>query len=540
MFMQLILVSLVALGALLLFVSLFPTYRICQEEQLHIIGWKFLGMLIICFIFGYVLYGVTLFHSDYTPTLFIVALILLGGSVFVIMVVLLSLHSIKHITKLAAKERHRALHDELTDLPNRTLLQDRIDHSIVMAKREKKTVSVLLMDLDRFKEINDALGHFYGDYVLQKIAIRLRRVLRKSDTLSRFGGDEFAVVLPGSNIQHAKKIAQKIANAIEKPFMIEGHRLTVGVSIGITMFPDHGNDSESLIQHADLAMYEAKRSGIIYAEFNPEQDRMTWNRLIFMGELRDAMNKDQLTLYYQPKISAKNYELVGVEVLVRWLHPEKGLLAANDFILLAEKAGLLSTMTLWILEQAIQQLAEWKTKGHAITIAVNLSINNLQDLEFPEQVEELLEKYQVNPTQLTMEITETCMMTDPERVKTVVYKLKDLGIDMSIDDYGTGYSSLVYLRKFPATEIKIDKSYISNMLVDEDNAVIVRSTIEMAHNIGREVVAEGVEDKETLLALEEMNCDYLQGFYICKPLPPQKLCDWIEQAAWKEMIINGL
>ncbi|HIJ79647.1 MAG: EAL domain-containing protein [Desulfobulbaceae bacterium] len=482
---------------------------------------------------GYILYGVSLFFTPYSPTLLIVSLLLLGGSIFVIMVVLLTLHSINHITHLAAKERHRALHDELTELPNRTLLQDRIDHAISVARRDNHTVSVLLMDLDRFKEINDALGHFYGDYVLQKVAIRLRRALRQSDTLSRFGGDEFAVVLPGSNVQDAKKIAQKIAKFIEQPIMIEGHRLTVGVSIGITMFPDHGNDSESLIQHADLAMYEAKRSGIVYAEFNPEQDRMTWNRLIFMGELRDAMNKDQLTLYYQPKISANDHELVGVEVLVRWFHPDKGLLPAEDFILLAEKAGLLSTMTLWILERAIQQIAEWQGKGHVITIAVNLSINNLQDLEFPGQVEELLAKYKVNPVQLTMEITETSMMADPERVKKVVSRLTNLGIAMAIDDYGTGYSSLVYLRKFPAIEIKIDKSYISNMLEDEDNAVIVRSTIEMAHNIGRKVVAEGVEDRDTMLALEEMSCDYLQGYYISRPLPPRELYAWLEQGAGK-------
>ncbi len=463
---------------------------------------------------------------------FIVSLILFWGSVFVVMVVRLSLLSMQRIERLADKERHRALHDQLTELPNRWLLQERLDYAILQAKRRQETLAVLSIDLNRFKEINDSLGHFYGDYLLQEVASRLAKVMRESDTLSRFGGDEFAVLVPNASLEQTIQVCRKVTTVLDEPFIIEGHNLNVGASIGIVLYPEHGQDSETLIQHADIAMYEAKRNEVMYAVFEPGQDESTWKRLILIGELREALAKEQFVLFYQPKVSVRDKHLAGVEALVRWQHPEKGLIPPDEFIPLVEQAGLSKLLTNLVLDNALQQMAHWKKDGTSLTMSVNLSVKNLHDLEFPIDVERLLKKWQTNPSQLFLEITESSMLIDPTRVNKVVVKLKNLGLNLSIDDYGSGYSSLSYLRKFPAKEIKIDKSLIIDMIHNEDNAVIVKSTIDMIHNIGCEAVAEGVEDEETLELLEDLGCDLIQGFHICKPMSVQNIDSWFDAKSW--------
>lgn len=529
---QLIAIFLVFVGAVLLAASLGPTRKICREELIGGRGWQILGGLIVFFVIGYVLFcGFLVMHPVDIAELSIAA-VFLGGGVFVFLVVRSTLSSIGHIKQLAEKERHRALHDELTELPNRILLEDRVDQAILMAKRQKEPVATLFMDLNDFKQINDALGHFYGDYLLQQVAHRFRGTVREADTLARLGGDEFALVLPGAGLAEAEKIAQKLAASLEAPFLIEGHHLSVGVSTGIAIYPEHGLESGSLLQSADIAMYTAKRHEMVFAVYDPEQDRASMDRLILIGQLRSAITNDQLVLHFQPKISLRSGQLCGVEALVRWQHPEQGMISPINFIPLAEQAGLIRQLSGWVLERAIEQHAEWRDSGLRIPVAVNLSIKNLQDTEFPERLEELLEKWRMDPKQLTLEITESSMMTDPKRVKKVIGLLSDLGIKMSIDDFGTGYSSLAYLRRFPAMEIKIDKSFITDMLHNEDNAVIVRSTIEMVHNIGRQVVAEGVEDEATLDLLEKLGCDCLQGFHICHPLSSMDLCDWLRDSTW--------
>ena len=519
-------------GIVLLAFSLKPTRKICRRKHQLYTSWKFLAVLILFFIVGYILFLKIVLEAPASNLEMIVATILFSGAVFVIMVVRLSLTSIRVSEHLAALERHRALHDELTELPNRVLVEERLDHGLKLAKRHGNSLAFLLMDLVRFKEINDSLGHFYGDYVLQEVAHRMGAVVRESDTLARFGGDEFALVVLDTSPEQAVMISMKIADAIDQPFMIEGHSLKVGISIGIAMYPDHGADSDTLVQRADVAMYEAKRNEVIYAVFKHEQHRTTFNRLVLIGELRDAINNNDLFLCYQPKISIQDKALVGVEALARWQHPERGLIGPDDFVALVEQAGLCKPFTNLILDKALGQCAKWQQAGYHIPVSVNLSIKNLHDLDFPDDVDILLHKWQVKPEMLLLEITESSIVVDQERVVKVITELRKMGLQLSIDDFGTGYSSIVYLKKFPAQEIKIDKSFITDMLQNEDNAVIVKSTIEMVHNIGRKVVAEGVEDEDTMQFLVELGCDIIQGFHLCRPLPDNELQQWLDTTDW--------
>lgn len=531
--LKIISISMVAIGVLLLALSLIPTQKICRRRNQLYKGWKWLAALILFFILGYILYINILLKSIFVTTQhLIVSSILLSGSIFVVMVVRLSLASIRRSEHLTDRERHRALHDELTELPNRILIEERLDHGLTVAKRRREPLAVLLMDLVRFKEINDSLGHFYGDYLLQEVAHRMQGVVRESDTLARFGGDEFAMVLPATTLSQAVMISQKIATAVEEPFLLEGHNVNVGISIGIALYPDHGLNSETLILYADMAMYDAKRNDVIYAVFNPDQDRTTFNRLVMVGELREALLHKQMFLDYQPKVSIRKKGIIGVEALLRWQHPEKGIIGPDDFIPLAEQAGLIKSLTTLVLDKALEQCSLWEQAGLQIPVAVNLSIKNLHDLEFPAEVKKLLKKWQVPPHLLVLEITESCIIVDQERVASVVKDLKNNGIKLSIDDFGTGYSSISYLKKFPAREIKIDKSFVIDMVHNEDNAVIVKSTIDMVHNIGGQVVAEGVEDEETQHLLTDLGCDFLQGFHVCRPLSPKMITKWFQSTSW--------
>ncbi len=508
---------------------MFPPRKSAKDGIISTRVGKWLGALILFFILAYVLYVTILLNSLSTTQDLIVSTILLSGSIFVMMVVRLSLVSIR-------RSEHLALHDELTKLPNRVLMEERLDHGLMVAKRQREPLAVLLMDLVRFKEINDSLGHFYGDYVLQEVAYRMQKLVRRSDTLARFGGDEFALILPATTLAQAVMIGQKIAGAVEEPFMIEGHNVNVGISVGIAMYPEHGLNSETLILYADMAMYDAKRNDVIYAIFNPDQDRTTFNRLVMVGELREALQRNQMFLEYQPKVSTRKDGLVGVEALLRWQHPEKGVIGPNDFIPLAEQAGLIRNLTNLVLDRALEQCALWQQNGLQIPVAVNLSLKNLHYLEFPSEVKAMIEKWGVEPHLLVLEITESCIVVDQERVVSVVKELKNSGITLSIDDFGTGYSSISYLKKFPAREIKIDKSFVTDMVHNDDNAVIVKSTIDMVHNIGGHVVAEGVEDEATQHLLTEMGCDFLQGFYICRPLSPNQITEWFQSTSWRAKV----
>jgi diguanylate cyclase (GGDEF)-like protein len=423
-----------------------------------------------------------------------------------------------------AENEHQALHDALTGLPNRTLFRDRVQQAILSARRGEGHLAVMLMDLDRFKEVNDTLGHHNGDFLLQQIGPRLRHCLRESDTIARLGGDEFGILLTNlHDPTSAPQVAEKIRSALSRPFVLEGLTLSVESSIGIAFHPDHGTDVDMLLQRADVAMYVAKESHNGHEIYAAEDDLYSPSRLSLVGDLRRALGSGELIVYYQPKANLGSGEISAVEALVRWKHPERGLLPPDEFIQLAEHTELIKPLTREVMQQAFKQCRSWHDAGYDLSIAVNLSVRSLLDLQFPDDVAELLDEHKVRPEWITFEITESTLMADTWRAMAVLKRLSSLGIGLSIDDYGSGYSSLSYVKRLPITEIKIDKSFVMNMDRDENDAVIVRSTIDLGRNLGLKVVAEGVETQEVWKKLAALGCDMAQGNYLSKPVPAEEI-----------------
>ena len=428
--------------------------------------------------------------------------------------------------------QYQALHDALTELPNRSLLSDRIRQNILLAQREHHELALLVMDLDRFKDINDTLGHQYGDKVLQEVSIRMRAALRESDTIARLGGDEFAILLPNTSLSQAKALADKLLLIVEEPFLIGEQVLHVGGSIGITLYPQHGEDEVALLQRADVAMYVAKRGHLGSAVYDPDVDQHSLRNLALLGELRGAIERDQLLLHYQPKVNLKTGKVYGVESLVRWQHPRHGLMHPDEFVPLAEQTGLIAPLSQWALKEGLRTCCD-QFNELGLDVAVNLSVRNLQDPRFPNKVARLIDENNGDPGRLQLEITETAIMADPGRALDVLNRLSAMGVKLSIDDFGTGYSSLAHLKQMPVDELKIDKSFVTGMLEDESDAMIVRSVIDLAHNIGISVVAEGVETEEIYNRLKEMGCDAVQGYYMSKPLSVEDLLEWVKSSPWR-------
>jgi len=425
--------------------------------------------------------------------------------------------------------QHQALHDALTGLPNRNLFHDRLEVAMHVTDRENKPLSILMMDLDRFKEINDTLGHHIGDHVLQEVAKRLESVLRATDTVSRFGGDEFVMLLSGTSVDQALQVITKIRGAFETGFVVEGHVLNIEVSIGVTAYPEHGTDAHTLIRRADVAMYSAKINGAGFAVYDIKTDSHSPNRLSLIGELRRGIERRELLLHYQPKISLKTGAVYGVEALVRWQHPDKGMIPPMEFIPLAERCGLIHPLTEWVLDAALRNHYQWRLAGIELITGINLSVRNLQDLNFPDRIAASLKAWQIEPQWLELEITESGIMNDPLRALKILTRLDEMGVRLAIDDFGTGYSSLAYLKQFPVDEVKIDRSFVTDMLHDESNSVIVKSTIDLGHNLGMKVVAEGVENVECLNLLKSLGCDAAQGYYISRPLEAEAFVQWLAQ-----------
>ncbi len=427
--------------------------------------------------------------------------------------------------KQARDEAHfQALHDGLTNLPNRVLLADRLQQAILMADRDSGGLALLVLDLDRFKDVNDTLGHHAGDELLQQVAVRLRSVLRASDTVARLGGDEFAVVLPtAGDASLASRMARMIVQSLEQPFAIGDQQVGVGASVGVAVYPEHGNDAKTLMRRADVAMYVAKRGGGGTAIYSFEQDLNAPDRLELVGQLRNAIENDELVLYYQPKLSLSTGTCVRVEALVRWRHPRRGLVPPDQFIPLAEQTGLIRPLTKWVLSAAVRQCRLWKDAGRELEIAVNLSMRNVHDPELVDQIADLLRRWDVSPSLLKVEVTESAIMTDPTRALDTLERIRAMGVEVSIDDFGTGHSSLSYLKHLPVAEIKLDRSFVRDMHLNENDFAIVRSTVELAHQLGLRVVAEGVEDRATWDLLVALQCDAAQGYYMSRPLPAADL-----------------
>jgi diguanylate cyclase (GGDEF)-like protein len=414
-----------------------------------------------------------------------------------------------------AKE-HQALHDTLTALPNRVLFRRSIEHDL----EARRCVAVMLLDLDHFKEINDTLGHHAGDRLLREVAGRLRAVLHSPATVARLGGDEFGVLVPDvARSVEAGAIAQRLLARLREPFSIDGLTIEVDASIGIACAPEHGSAVEQLMQRADIAMYAAKEGGRGHMVFEPQLDRYSPRRLALAGALRSAIAGGEIVLFFQPKAELATGRIIGVEALARWQHPRLGLVGPSEFIPIAEQTGLIGPLTSHVLDAALRQVREWRDSGEELSVAVNLSARSFLDAQLATEVPRALERTGVPAGCLELEITESMLMLDPVRAKATLERLSALGLRVSVDDFGTGHSSLANLKRLPVDAVKIDKSFVIDMPHDRSDAAIVRSTIDLAHSLGLEVVAEGVESHEAWRRLEHFGCDLAQGFHVSRPLP---------------------
>ncbi len=436
----------------------------------------------------------------------------------------ISLDDVTGPSMAAAALRRQALHDELTGLPNRALLYDRLRHALREAQRTGATVALLIMDLDQFKEVNDALGHHHGDLLLIELSRRLESLLRECDTIARLGGDEFALLLTTDvTCEGAITVAEKVVKTFEQPTEVDGLSLQTNASIGIALYPDHASDADSLAQRADVAMYQAKRTGSRFSVYAAEQDRSSVRRLTLVAELRRAVELDELVLHYQPSVDFRTGAVVRAEALVRWQHSTHGLMLPREFIGLAEVSGTIQPLTRWVIQQAVTQARAWMDDGLDLGVAVNLSVRNLYDRELAPWIAAVLKDAGLPPERLTVEITENEVMDDPVVAMDVLAGVAELGVATSIDDFGSGHSSLSYLKRLPIDEIKIDRSFVSGMREDEADAVIVGAIVDLGHKLGLSVVAEGVEDAEAAQRLAALGCDRGQGFYLGRPVPAAEL-----------------
>jgi diguanylate cyclase (GGDEF)-like protein len=440
-------------------------------------------------------------------------------------------------SKLTVERLHQlATSDSLTGLHNRALFQDRLEQAITAARRSgtHPHVVLMLMDLDHFKEINDTLGHPAGDAVLRLVAERMKSVLRDSDTLARLGGDEFAILLPATveGRVAAEAVARDILGCFRRPFLHGDHELYLGAGIGIAIFPEHGEDVNTLLSRADVAMYGAKHKDVSCVFYDAASDPHSPRRLQLAADLRRALDLGEFVLHYQPQVDLRHRCVVGVEALIRWNHPLQGLLLPDQFLPTAERTGLINLLTDWVLTEALRQGRIWRANGLPLRVAVNLASRNFQQPDLAGRINDLVQRSGSALDSLGIEITENVLLGDIERDAKVLQRLHEAGITLSIDDYGTGYSSLAYLKKLPLNTIKIDKSFVSSMARDDNDAVIVRSTIDLAHNLGYRVVAEGVEDEEVLDLLDMLGCDCVQGYHVSHPLDAKGFEAWLRDAPW--------
>lgn len=422
--------------------------------------------------------------------------------------------------------------DVLTGLPNRALFNDRLQKAVEAAQSMHAGLAVLSMDVDRFKDVNETLGHQTGDLLLQDVARRLRNaVLGKADMdmVARLGGDEFAILLPGASAGAAQRVARKILEIFAQPATIESYALDAGMSVGIALFPDHADNARDLIRNADIAMYSAKRGGSGFAFYDTRHDQSTPERLSLLSELRQAIEQDHLAIFYQPKLDLHAAKSMYVEALVRWRHPQRGFVTPDRFIPFAEQTGYIKAITAWVLNAAFRQCAVWRLAGLPMEVSINISARDLQNPDFTRDVVRLLESHAVDPRWICLEITESAVMEDPLRALDTLERLHAMGFRLSIDDFGTGYSSLAYLKKLPVDELKIDKSFVKGLVVDADDAAIVRATIDLAHNMGLKVSAEGVEEAAILDKLRSLGCDMAQGYHISRPLAAAELDAWMSE-----------
>lgn len=421
----------------------------------------------------------------------------------------------------------RTLYDELTGLPNRTLLLERLQHDIQRAKRDGGQVSLLMIDLDRFKEVNESLGHQIGDCLLMEVGSRFAHCLNETDTLARLGGDEFGVLVSGAGPTAAVRVGESLLAALEQPVVLGETQLLAAASIGIAVYPDHGEDAQQLLQHADVAMYVAKRRQCRYAIYDQKEDESSVARLEMIRNLRETLESGSLQLAFQPLLRLKSGEVTGVEALLRYRMPEHGAVSPEVVVDLAEQTGLIDALTEQVLDKALAQVRYWERAGYRLDVAVNLSMQSLNGQGFGDKLDELLDRYHLSGDRLTLEVTESAMMANPRQAVETLNRLVERGVQIVVDDFGTGFSSLSRLKELPVHGLKIDKAFVMSFEDSASDRAIVNATVRMAQGLGLEVVAEGVETPATLEALKKMECNCAQGFYIARPMPPDRVLDWL-------------
>jgi len=422
-----------------------------------------------------------------------------------------------------------ATHDSLTGLPNRQYMTDALEHAIELAERMNDMVGYLAMDLNGFKMVNDTLGHSYGDEALIEAGQRISQALRDADVVARFGGDEFSVMM--HNVQGEEdvvRVAERIHEAFRKPFYLKGRAYSIGVSIGIVLYPVHANNVHNTVKRADNAMYHCKENQLAYVLYDPALDaqydeKESMYDVTLLSHLTTAIERDEFCLNYQPKYDSKTLEVVGVEALLRWNNPELGMVPPGKFIKLAEQVGIINDITIWVIKEGMRQLAEWNMQGDITTMSLNVSARCLHDLRLMDTIAEGIVKNNLHPGQITLELTETALMTNTDSAIKILVSLTVLGVKLSIDDFGTGHSSMMYIQKLPVTEIKIDQSFVLDLVNNQRNHKIIKAIIGLAHSIDCIVVAEGVETADDLEVLQDMNCDVIQGYYLARPMSPDKI-----------------
>lgn len=428
-------------------------------------------------------------------------------------------------------------HDRLTDLPIRALFYDRVERAIISAinnGKQQNNISILLIEIENFKDIYDALGRNSSDLILKQISTRLQGVTPRRDDVAKIDGNIFGLLLTDNpDPDQAEKFAQMIHKALESPFMINNLPVAVHPNIGIVYFPDHGEDVDTLVQRAGVALHVAQRSSKGYAIYDPSHDKHSPSRLTLITELKLAIERNELELFYQPKVSIKTAEICGVEALLRWNHPIHGYVPPDEFVPLAERNRIIKVLTQWVLKQAFTDCANWHKKGMPIKVSINLSAKDLHDPELPDLISGVAVASGIKPEWIILEITESSVMTEPESALSIIKRLHDMGYRFSIDDFGTGYSSLAYLKRLPLSEIKIDKAFVLDILASENDAAIVKATVNLGHNLGLLVTAEGVENNEIMTVLMEYGCDIAQGYFLSRAVPFEEICQWVINSHWK-------
>jgi diguanylate cyclase (GGDEF)-like protein len=438
---------------------------------------------------------------------------------------------------LEKQTAYASTHDRLTDLPIRALFYDRVGRAIVSAlaaSNPPQRLTILLIEIENFKDIYDALGRNSSDIILKQISTRLQGVSLGRDDIAKIDGNVFGVLLSQpSDTDRAEGFAQQIQKTMESPFMVDGLRVDIHSDIGIVHFPEHGEDVDTLVQKAGVALRMAQKSTQGYATYEPSFDKHSPLRLTLISELRHAIERNSLELYYQPKVAIKTGEISGVEALIRWNHPVHGFVPPEEFIPLAERNRMIKPLTQWVLKRAFRDCANWHKQGFPIRVSVNLSVKDLHDPELPDLISGVAVAADIKPEWIMLEITESSVMSEPENALGIIHRLHGMGYQFSMDDFGTGYSSLAYLKKLPLSEIKIDKAFVTDILNSENDAAIVKATINLGHNLGLNVTAEGVESKGIMSKLMEYGCDVAQGYFLSVPVPVEKFNQWVSDSHWK-------